>query len=150
MTPGIIRTTMTLALLVCLLPLAHVQAGDLRININLGTPPPPAVVPPPPPMIATTPPQLIVVPGTSVYYAPSGPHTYFYYANHYYVVHNDTWFHATSPHGPWTYIPHKHVPHPVLAVPVEYRRVPPGHAKHHGPPPWAGPGKHRHKHHDKD
>jgi hypothetical protein len=39
------------------------------------------------------------------------------------------------------------VPQPVLAVPVAYYKVPPGHMKKGaGPPPWAGHGKgHKHK-----
>lgn len=145
MTPWISRITVSLALVVSLFPLARVQAGDIRIDVNLGAPPPPVVVPPPPPVVATTAPQLIVVPGTTVYYAPDLPHNYFYYAKRYYVLHNGAWFHAPSHNGPWTFMPHKHMPQPVLAVPVEYYRVPPGHAKHHRPPPWAGHGKHRHK-----
>jgi hypothetical protein len=32
------------------------------------------------------------------------------------------------------------VPPPVVAVPVEYYKIPPGQLKKHGPPPWAGQG----------
>jgi hypothetical protein len=131
MTHWISHITVSLALVVSLLPLARAQAGDIRIDVNLGAPPPPVVV--------TTVPQLIVVPGTTVYYAPDMPHNYFYYAKRYYVLHNGAWFRALAHNGPWTFIAHKHVPQPVLAVPVEYYRAPPGHAKHHH--------KHHHKHH---
>jgi hypothetical protein len=141
MTRWIIRTTVYAVLVVGLLPVTQVMAGDFHIGINIGTPPPP-----PPPVVVTTPPQLIVVPGTSVYYAPEVPHNVFFYAKRYYVFHNGTWFYASSHNGPWTFIVHERVPRPVLAVPVEYYRVPPGHAKHHGPPPWAGHGKHKHHH----
>jgi hypothetical protein len=40
------------------------------------------------------------------------------------------------------------VPPPVLAVPVAYYKIPPGHLKKPGPPPWAGHGqKKKGKHH---
>jgi hypothetical protein len=153
MIPWTKLATMCLVLVISLLPLASVQAADVRIGINIGASPPPVVVPLPPPVVVTTAPQLIVVPGTTVYYAPHLPHNYFYHNKRYYVFHNDGWFYASSHNGPWTFIAREHVPQPVLAVPVQYYRVPPGHTKHHGPPPWAGPGhhrKHHHKHHDKD
>jgi hypothetical protein len=142
---------MFLVLVVSLFPSPRVQAGGVHVDINLGAPPPPAVVPlpPPPPVVVAAPPQLVVVPGTTVYYAPSVDHNYFFYGKRYYVYHNNAWFYAHSHQGPWTYVAHQHVPRAVLAVPVEYYRVPPGHM-HHGPPPWARGGKHGHKHHHHD
>jgi hypothetical protein len=150
MTHWIIRTTMFLVLVVSLFSSARVQAGGVHVDINLGTPPPPVVVvPDPPPVVVAAPPQLVVVPGTTVYYAPSVDHNYFFYGKRYYVYHNDAWFYAHSHQGPWIHVAHQHVPRAVLAVPVEYYRVPPGHGHRHGPPAWAGHGRHGHKHHDK-
>ncbi len=99
-----------------------------------GPPPPPVVVAAPPVMIQT-PPQLVVVPGTPVYYAPGVNFNYFAYGGQYYVFHNGAWFYAMAYSGPWTYIALEHVPQPVLAVPVQYYRVPPGHWKSGGCPP---------------
>lgn len=141
MTRWIIRTTLVMALVVAVWPITQIQAIDLNVDINIGTPPPP------PPVVVTTRPQLIVVPGTSVFYAPDVPQNFFFYANRYYVFHNGAWFYAPSHTGPWTFIAPERVPSPIRAVPVAYYKVPPGHAKGKGgPPPWAGHGKpHKHK-----
>jgi hypothetical protein len=131
-------------IIVCFI--SQVQAIDLNIGINIGTPPPP------PPVTVNRTPQLFVIPGTSVFYAPDVPQNFFFYANRYYVFHDEAWFYAPSHKGPWTFIAHEHVPSPIRAVPVAYYKIPPGHAKGHGgPPPWAGHGKHhkhKGKHHD--
>jgi len=129
---------------------APAVATDVHIGINIGTPPvavaPP---PPPPPVVLAAPPPLEVVPRSPVYYAPSVPYSFFYYDGLYYVYHDSNWFFSLSSNGPWSYLAVGWVPRPVLAVPVRYYRVPPGHAKWHGPPPWAGDGHgHDHGHHD--
>jgi len=105
--------------------------------------PAPGVVapPPPPPIVVSAPPQLVVVPGTPVYYAPGLNANFFYYGGRYYAFDNDAWFVASAYNGPWAFIAAQYVPQPVLAVPVQYYKVPPGHWKKHGPPPWAGPKK---------
>lgn len=104
-------------------------------------PPPPPVVVAAPPVVIQSPPQLVVVPGTPVYYAPGLNVNFFYYGGQYYTLHNNAWFVATVYNGPWTFLAAEYVPQPVLAVPVQYYKVPPGHWKKHGPPPWAGPKK---------
>jgi hypothetical protein len=107
--------------------------------------PAPVVVmapPPPPPVVVAAPPQLVVVPGTPVYYAPGLSVNYFVYRGRHYTHHNGSWFVAGVYNGPWTFVAVEHVPQPVLAVPVTYYKVPPGHLKKQGgPPPWAGHGK---------
>jgi hypothetical protein len=37
--------------------------------------------------------------------------------------------------GPWAVIQIGQVPAPLVAVPVEYDKIPPGHLKKHGLPP---------------
>lgn len=114
--------------------LVPVQADSLSIGINIGSPPPA--------MVLAAPPPLVVVPGTPVYYAPSLSVNFFAYGGQYYTHHNGAWFMATTHSGPWGYIAVQRVPQPVLAVPVAYYKVPPGHMKKGGgPPPWAGHGK---------
>jgi hypothetical protein len=131
------RRMMTVAALLALSLSA--RAADVHVGINIGVPPPP------PPIVVETPPPLVVVPRTPVYYAPDVPYNFFYYEGLYYVFHDGYWFSATTSRGPWAYV--RHVPRPVLAVPVRYYKVPPGHAKRHGPPPWAGHGRgHGHGH----
>jgi hypothetical protein len=132
---------------------AAAHAADVHVGINIGVP-----APAPPPIAIEAPPPLVVVPNSPVYYAPSLPYNFFYYDGLYYVFHEGSWFSSVSAHGPWGFVPR--VPRPVLAVPVGYYRVPPGHWKKHGPPPWAGHGheherwhEHDHghgKHHDDD
>ncbi len=122
------------------------HTADVHIGINIGVPPPP------PPIVVEAPPPLVVVPRTPVYYAPDVPYNFFYYDGAYYVLHDGHWFSAASAHGPWVFV--ERVPRPILTVPVGYYKAPPGHWKHHGPPPWAGHGhghgRGRGKHHDDD
>ncbi|MDE2181006.1 MAG: hypothetical protein KGJ40_09195 [candidate division NC10 bacterium] len=121
--------TATLRLMVMPVP---IQADNFSIGINVGAPPP-----------------LVVVPGTPVYYAPSVSVNFFAYGGRYYSHHNGAWFMATTYNGPWNFVAVERVPQPVLAVPVAYYKVPPGHMKKvkgGGPPPWAGHGReHKHK-----
>jgi hypothetical protein len=100
------------------------QAGDVRVGVHIGVP-----VPPPPPVVAVAPPRVVVVPGSPVFYAPSGHYNLFVYGGRHYTLHNGAWFYRTSAHRPWTFVGRERVPRPVLAVPVKYYRVPPGHAK---------------------
>ena len=112
-----------------------VAAYDVHITIGIGA------LPVPPPVVVTRPPQLVVVPGTSVYYAPALLFNYFFYAGQYYTFAKGQWFVASAYNGPWVVMTVGQVPAPILAVPVEYYKIPPGHVKPAGPPPCAGHGK---------
>jgi hypothetical protein len=57
---------------------------------------------------------------------------------------------ASAYHGPWAVIQIGQVPAPVVAVPVEYYKIPPGQLKKQGPPPWAGQGHRPHQKKPKD
>jgi hypothetical protein len=116
---------------------ARAQA-DVNIGITFGGPPS---------IVVAEPPRMVLVPRSPVYWAPSLPYNFFYYDGRYWTYHEGGWFWSASVHGPWGHVAMGAVPRPVLAVPVAYYRVPPGHMKHHhhGPPPWAGRGRgHRH------
>jgi hypothetical protein len=130
-----------------LLQVMPAHAGDVSVGINIGfpAPPPPVVVAPPPvvvgpppvvvsppprPVVVAEPPQVIVVPGSQVYYAPYAEFDLFVYGGRYYRFHDGHWFIAGSHHGPWRYVVGQRVPAPVLAVPVAYYKIPPGHARH--------------------
>ena len=78
-----------------------------------------------------------MVPGLPLDYAPTLLYTYVAYGNGYYTVMDHQWYYAPSYHGPWVVISVAHVPPSILAVPVQYYKVPPGHGKRPGPPPWA-------------
>jgi hypothetical protein len=102
------------------------------VNIHIGVPTPPAVV-------VTQPPRLVVVPGSVVSYAPGVDFNLFFYQGRYYSFHDGVWFAATAGKGPWMKIPTHQVPRPVLAVPVAYYKIPPGHAKKMAGDGPAGP-----------
>jgi hypothetical protein len=119
---------------------ASATASDVKIHIGLGIPP----------MVLTAPPQLVVVPGTPVYYAPDVSANLFFYKGRYYTVANGVWAMAPAYTGPWAVIQIGQVPTPVVAVPVEYYKIPPGQLKKHGPPPWAGQGHGKHPKKPKD
>ncbi len=125
------KTAVVLALTSRLL-FAEPAHADVNIGISVGTPAPP------PPIVVTAPPQLVLVPGTAVYYAPGASFNLFVYRGRYYSFHNGLWFHASSPTASWAVIAGDRVPQPVLAVPVTYYRIPPGHARK----PGAGPPGH--------
>ncbi len=108
--------------------------ADVSVSINVGTPTPP-------PIVATTP-QLIVVPGSSVFYAPGANYNLFVFGGRYYSFHDGAWFYSATGKGRWTVIRQERVPRQVLAVPVTYYKVPPGHAKKAGREEHGrGPGK---------
>jgi len=111
---------------------ASTAGPDVQIDIGLGVPP----------VVLTTPPPLVVVPGTPVYYAPDVSANLFRYKGRYYTVANGVWSRAPAYNGPWVVIQIGQVPPPVRSVPVEYYNIPSGQLKKHGPPPWAGHGKH--------
>jgi hypothetical protein len=109
---------------------SHAAGAEVSVNINVG--------PPPPVYVLAAPPPVVVVPGSPVYYAPAVSFNYFVYGGRYYTFHDGAWFAARAYNGPWVFVAPPHVPAPVLAVPVAYYKVPPGHAKLVGPPPGAG------------
>jgi len=115
-------------------------AQDVKIDIGIGVPP----------IVLTTPPSLVVVPGTPVYYAPDVSANLFCYKGRYYTVANGVWSMAPAYGGPWAVIQIGQVPAPVVALPVEYYKIPPGQLKKHGPPPWAGQGHGKHPKKPKD
>ena len=113
--------------------IAPAEAGDVNVGINIGVPAPPAIV-------IAAPPQLAVVPGSPVFYAPALEVNFFSYGGRYYTYSGGAWFMSRHYRGPWSYVAVAHVPPPVLAVPVAYYRVPPGHVKKFsGGPPHGNP-----------
>jgi hypothetical protein len=145
---------LVLAAILCLAVAGSVGADGVNIGVTIGVPAPPPVIvtaPSPPvvvappvvvtPPIVVTPPRLVVVPGSSVFYAPGIEMNFFAYGGRYYSFHRDGWFVATKHGGPWVAVAPGRVPQPVLAVPVAYYKVPPGHAKKMGSGPGCPPGQ---------
>ena len=87
------------------------------------------------------PPRLVVVPEVrAVQYVPAASANLFFYSNQYWVFHNGGWYVSRGYNGPWVVVAPQVVPRPVLLVPVQYYRVPPGHWKQwqRGHPPHWG------------
>lgn len=109
-------------------------AADVSVNLNIG---------PPPPIVVAAPPPLVVVPGVpQVHYVPTLGVDVFVFGGRWYYLHGGHWFVGPSHRGPWQPIVIAKVPRPVLAVPVTYYKVPPGHWKQGGGgPPGHAKGK---------
>ena len=141
------RHVLAIAAGLSLMAAGPAAADSVRIGVSIPVPAPPTLVitPPRPPVIVAAPPQLVVVPGSPVFYAPGASINFFAYAGRYYSFHDGAWFVATTYGSPWVTIAPAKVPRPVLAVPVTYYKVPPGHAKkkmgHHCPPGLAKQGR---------
>jgi hypothetical protein len=131
------RGVLALAAGLTLMITSQAAADGVRIGISVPVPAPPTVViaPPRPPVVVAAPPQLVVVPGSPVFYAPGASMNFFAYGGRYYTFHEGAWFVATTYGSPWVSIAPAKVPRPVLAVPVTYYKVPPGHAMKMACPP---------------
>ena len=92
--------------------------AQVSINVNVR-----------PPVVLVSPPKLVIVPNSPVKYAPEVNANLFFHDGRYYSLHEDRWLVASSHSGPWVVIEVGRVPPPVIAVPVKYYKVPPGHAK---------------------
>jgi hypothetical protein len=125
---------LALTAILALAVVSPVAADNVSIGVNIAVPVPPRVVvmPPPPPVVLAAPPKLVVVSGSPVFYAPGISINFFAYGGRYYSFHEGAWFVATTHGAPWATIAPARVPKPVLAVPVAYYKIPPGHAKKMG------------------
>jgi hypothetical protein len=111
---------------------AHSQVS---VNVSIGQPPP----------VVVAQPVFVPVHASPVYYAPSYGADLFLYDGRYYTVRDDQWFSAARINTPWVAIAIGKVPKQIIAVPVAYYRVPPGHLKGargvHCPPGQAKKGR---------
>lgn len=105
--------------------------SQVSVAVNIGQPPP----------VLVAQPVLVPVQASPVMYAPRYGADVFFYEGRYYTVRDDQWFYATRVNTPWISVAIGKVPRAVLAVPVTYYRVPPGHAKGHCPPGQAKKGR---------
>jgi len=67
-------------------------------------------------------PDVILVPETRVYYVRNCDYDLYRYGSYWYYCHDDGWYRARGPRGPFRYISHRTVPRAVYTVPVKYRR----------------------------
>lgn len=117
----------TVAMLIAAsLAVAAPARSQVNVQLNIGQPPP----------VIVAQPVLVPVSASPVMYAPSYGSDLFFYDGRYYTVRDDRWYSSARLNSPWVAITIGRVPRAVVAVPVAYYRVPPGHLKHEG----RGPG----------
>ena len=113
-----------LAVIACLTAAPAVAQVHIDIGIHLPAPP-----------------HLVVVPEVrAVRYVPTASANLFFYDNQYWAYANSGWYVSRGYNGPWVVVAPQVVPRPVLLVPVNYYRVPPGHWKQWQkkyPPQWG-------------
>jgi len=98
-----------------------VSSGDTSVNVNIG---------PPPPIVLAAPPPLVVVPGVPVVrYAPAARVDLFLFERQWYYAYGGHWWVGPTYRGPWVLVGPGRLPRPIVAVPVRYYKVPPGHFK---------------------
>ena len=131
----VIKVSIVAMLVAAGLALPAPALSQVSVNVNIGSPPP----------VVVAQPVLVPVQASPVYYAPSHGADLFFYDGRYYTVRDDHWFYAARVNSPWVAITVGKVPRQILAVPVAYYRVPPGHLKHKGgghcPPGQAKKGR---------
>jgi hypothetical protein len=113
------------------LAMAAPARSQVSVAVNIGQPPP----------VIVAQPVLVPVQASPVAYAPAYGADLFFYDGRYYTVRDNRWFYAARVNSPWVAIAIGKVPQPILAVPVGYYRVPPGHLKHHGRGVHCPPGQ---------
>jgi hypothetical protein len=132
----VVKVPIVATLIAASLAVALPAQSQVSVSVNIGQPPP----------VVVARPVLVPVQASPVYYAPSYGADLFFYDGRYYTVRDDQWFYAARVNTPWVAIAIGKVPQHVLAIPVTYYRVPPGHLKHarggrHCPPGQAKKGR---------
>jgi len=131
----VVKAPIVATLFAASLAMAVPARSQVNVSVNIGQPPP----------VIVAQPVLVPVQASPVYYAPSHGADLFFYDGRYYTVRDDRWFYASRLNAPWVSITIGKVPQQILAVPVAYYHVPPGHLKRakggHCPPGQAKKGR---------
>ena len=130
-----VKVPIVATLIAASVAIAAPAQSQVSVQVNIGQPPP----------VVVARPVLVPVQASPVMYAPSYGSDLFFYDGRYYTVRDDHWFYAARVNSPWVAISIGKVPQQVLAIPVTYYRIPPGHLKHaggkHCPPGQAKKGR---------
>ena len=132
----VVKVPFVATLIAASLAVAMPAHSQVSVSVNIGQPPP----------VIVAQPVLVPVQASPVYYAPSYGADVFFYEGRYYTVRDDHWFYAARVNTPWMAIAVGRVPRQILAIPVTYYRVPPGHLRQvrgggHCPPGQAKKGR---------
>jgi len=103
-------------ILLALIGLAGQSDAGVDVNVGIFAPPPAYVVPAPPP--------VVVIPGSYVYLVPGIDVDILFYHGYWWRPYQGHWYRSKSYNGPWGY--YKNVPRAIMALPPDYRRMPPG------------------------
>jgi hypothetical protein len=131
----VVKVPIVAMLITAGLAVAAPARSQVSVNVSIGQPPP----------VVVAQPVLVPVKASPVMFAPSYGADLFFYDGRYYTVRDDQWFYAARVNSPWVAIAIGKVPRQIIAVPVAYYKVPPGHLKHagggHCPPGQAKKGR---------
>ena len=114
----LVKTLLIAISFVMLMGYAGRGVAEVTVNIGIGIPLPSVVIPAPPP--------VLLIPTTYVYFVPDVSVDILFYHGYWYRPHHGHYYRATSYNGPWVSIAPNSVPAPILHVPSDFRRVPPG------------------------
>jgi hypothetical protein len=120
---AVVKVPIVAMLVAAGLMLPATARSQVSVNVNIGQPPP----------VVVARPVMVPVTNSPVYFSPSYGSDLFFYDGRYYTVRDDQWFYAARVNSPWVAISIGRVPQQIIAVPVAYYRVPPGHLKGKGP-----------------
>ncbi len=95
--------------------------ADVDVNIGINLPLPALVFPAPPP--------VVVIPGSYVYFVPGIDEDILFYHGYWYRPYRGQWYRAASYRGRWDYLSPHLVPAALIALPHDYRHIPPGYRK---------------------
>jgi hypothetical protein len=98
--------------------LFFVAGGSASAEVNVRLPLPRLFFPVPPP--------LVLIPGTYVYTAPDADADIIFYQGAWYRPHGGLWYMSNGHNGPWRALSPERVPRPLIGLPPNVRRVPPG------------------------
>lgn len=92
---------------------------------NAGLPIPPL----PPKLFLPVPPPVIPVPGAYAYFAADTDIDILFHHGTWYRPYGGRWYSSSHYNGPWGFIEVRRVPHVLINLPSDFRRVSPGHER---------------------
>jgi len=84
--------------------------AEVNFNVSIGAPP----------VVVAEPRGVILVPGSEVYFSPERVDVFFYHG-YWWNRRGDRWYRGRGYNGPWSFVDHRFVPHPVYGMPRDYR-----------------------------
>lgn len=105
---------------------ATAQAGNVNLNISLGTPAvavPVAAPVPAAPVVIDEPPEFVMPSPLGFYVAVGVPYDLFYVSGSYFVVRDGIWYRSSHYRGPWHSVPYRKLPGKMRRYQIERIRA---------------------------